>query len=76
MQRLDTTVGLADRLKALSVSDLFFWRTRMRALYFERSLIDAELEARGLGVDHLLEANLAERLRQYHRGCDFQGVMF
>lgn len=49
----------------------------MRALYFERGLIDEAIERRGVSVDHLLAANLLEeRARQYHLGCDFQGVMF
>lgn len=66
-----------DRLATLSVPELFFWRSRMRALYFERGLIDEAIERRGVSVDHLLAANLLEeRARQYHLGCDFQGVMF
>lgn len=75
MNRLDTSAGLVDRLRSLSAADLFFWRTRMVAAYFERGLIDEELEARGLSVDGLIDANLAERSRQYKRGSDFQGVM-
>jgi hypothetical protein len=76
MKTLRTGAGLAERLQALSVHELFFWRTRMPVCYYERELIDIEIERRDISVQHLIDANMEERTRQFSLKADFQGVMF
>lgn len=48
----------------------------MPVCYYERELIDIEIERRDISVQHLIDANMEERTRQFSLKADFQGVMF